>query len=375
MRAALALAERGLGATWPNPSVGCVIVRDGRVVGRGRTGLRGRPHAETEALAMAGDAARGAIVYVTLEPCSHHGHTPPCADALVAAGVAMVVVAAGDPDPRVNGAGLARLRAGGVEVVSGVLAAEASETLAGFFARVTQNRPLVTLKLAATLDGRIATRTGASRWITGPAARRAVHALRGRHDAVMVGAGTAMTDDPDLACRLPGFAHRPTVRIVADSRLGLKHSARLVTTAHEHPTWVLYHTDSVSDAVSATDAVPGDILPSRAQRLAEADVRCVPVPAHQSEPGLDLPAALRALATRGLTRVLVEGGARLASALLRADLVDRLVWFSAPGMIGGDGLPAIQGLDVDRLDQMKRFRPAGPPVLLGGDVMTSFTRV
>ena len=234
MRAALALAARGLGATWPNPSVGCVVVApDGRVAGRGRTGLRGRPHAETQALAAAGEAARGATAYVTLEPCSHHGQTPPCADALVAAGIARVVVAAGDPDPRVNGGGLARLRAAGVAVQAGFLEAEAQDTLAGFFSRVRLGRPLVTLKLATTLDGRIATHGGESRWITGPAARQAVHALRGRHDAVMVGADTLAADDPDLTCRLPGYAHRPTVRIVADSRLRTKLSARIVATAHQ----------------------------------------------------------------------------------------------------------------------------------------------
>ena len=210
MRAALALAARGLGATWPNPSVGCVIVSpEGKVVGRGRTGTRGRPHAETNALAMAGAAASRATAYVTLEPCSHHGHTPPCADALIAAGIARVVVAAGDPDKRVNGAGLARLKEAGLTVESGFMAEQAHETLAGFFARVRLGRPLVTLKLASTLDGRIATRTGESQWITGSAARLAVQTLRGRHDAVMTGVHTIHTDDPDLTCRLPATPIAP----------------------------------------------------------------------------------------------------------------------------------------------------------------------
>jgi diaminohydroxyphosphoribosylaminopyrimidine deaminase/5-amino-6-(5-phosphoribosylamino)uracil reductase len=374
MRAALALAARGLGATWPNPSVGCVIVNAGRVVGRGRTGLRGRPHAETEALAMAGAAARGATAYVTLEPCSHHGQTPPCADALVAAGIARVVVAACDPDPRVNGAGLARLRAGGIAVEQGFLAGEAEETLAGFFARVRLGRPLVTLKLASTLDGRIATRTGESRWITGPAARRAVQALRGRHDAVMVGVGTLLADDPDLTCRLPGYAHRPTVRVVADSRLRTPPGAGLVRTAHRNPSWILYHTDGLPDGVSAADARPGEILASRAQILAEAGARCIPVP--PGEGGIDPEAALRALGTRGLTRVLVEGGARLAASLLRHDLVDRLVWFHAPGLIGGDGLPALDSLDIDRLAELGRFARIGDgPHAAGADMMTELARI
>ena len=205
MRAALALARRGLGNTWPNPTVGCVVVRDGRVIGRAVTAPGGRPHAEPLALAMAGTAARGATVYVTLEPCCHHGRTPPCTEALIAAGVARVVIASPDPDPRVNGQGIARLRAAGIVVDAGLLAAEAEDVNAGFFHRVRHGRPLVTLKLASTLDGRIATRTGESRWITGEPARRMAHALRGRHDAVMVGVGTVLADDPDLTCRIPGY--------------------------------------------------------------------------------------------------------------------------------------------------------------------------
>jgi len=374
MSAALALAARGLGATWPNPSVGCVIVSPGgRVVGRGRTGTRGRPHAETSALAMAGEAARGATAYVTLEPCSHHGHTPPCAEALAKAGVARVVVAAGDPDPRVNGAGFAHLRAQGIEVQTGFMEAEAAETLAGFFSRIRLGRPLVTLKLASTLDGRIATSSGQSQWITSPAARRAVQALRGRHDAVMVGAGTLLADDPDLTCRLPGYAHRPTVRIVADSFLRTPRTARIVATAHRNPSWILYHTDSLPEGVRATDAKPGEILPSRAQLLAEAGARCILVPKH--EQGIDLPGALTALGTRGLTRILVEGGAQLSASLLRSDLVDRLIWFHAPGLMGGDGLPSINPFGVRDLTQMKRFLPASTgPSAMGDDVMTEFTR-
>lgn len=374
LRAALALAERGLGTTWPNPSVGCVIVdANGHIVGRGRTGLRGRPHAETQALAMAGTAAKGATAYVTLEPCSHHGQTPPCADALVAAGITRVVVAAGDPDPRVSGAGFARLRAAGIAVQEGFMAHEAAETLAGFVSRIRTGRPLITLKLATTLDGRIATRTGESRWITGPAARRAVHALRARNDAVMVGAGTLAADDPDLTCRLPGAAARPTVRIVADSRLRTPVDSRMVTTAHANPTWLLYHTDSLPDDVTLYGAPPGELVPSRAQRLAEAGARCILVPA--AEDGIDLPQSLRALGTRGLTRVLVEGGARLASSLLRADLVDRIVWFHAPALIGGDGTPSVQGWGVDELVRMRRFKWTGDPLPIGGDVMTSLARI
>ncbi len=359
MSAAIALAARGLGATWPNPSVGCVIVApDGRIVGRGRTATGGRPHAEVAALAMAGAAARGATAYVTLEPCSHHGQTSPCAEALIAAGIARVIVAQGDPDPRVNGAGLARLRAAGIEVQAGIMASEAHETLAGFFTRVRLGRPLVTLKLATTLDGRIATRSGESRWITGPAARSAVHRLRAQHDAVMTGIGTVLADDPDLTCRMPGYAHRPTVRIVADGTLRTPLTARLIATSHEAPTWLLYHAENRQ----AT------------QTLEQAGAICMEVPKAGAGQGIDLQAALVALGTRGLTRILVEGGAELAASLLRSDLIDRIVWFHAPSLMGGDGKPALLPLGVEQIGQLETFVRMRGPTALGPDVMTEFSR-
>ncbi|MCQ4158965.1 bifunctional diaminohydroxyphosphoribosylaminopyrimidine deaminase/5-amino-6-(5-phosphoribosylamino)uracil reductase RibD [Roseomonas sp. GC11] len=341
MRAALALAARGLGNTWPNPSVGCVIVAaDGQVVGRGWTAPGGRPHAETEALARAGAAARGATAYVTLEPCCHWGRTPPCADALVAAGVARVVIALRDPDPRVDGGGIARLRAAGIAVSTGLLEAEARALNAGFLKRLTRNLPLLTLKLATTLDGRIATRAGESQWITGPEARRAAHALRGRHDAVLVGSGTALADDPDLSCRLPGFTPVPTVRVVADARLRLPATARMLR-AGGGPVWV-----------ATRPGHPEALLaPLRA-----AGAEIIEVPEAEGHPGLDPAALLRALAARGLTRVLAEGGAALAAALLRAGLVDRLAWFHAPGLIGGDGRPALDALPLELLSAMPRYR-------------------
>ena len=260
MRAALALARRGLGNTWPNPAVGCVIVRNNRVVGRAVTAPGGRPHAEPQTLAMAGDAARGTAAYVTLEPCCHHGRTPPCTDALIGAGIARVVIAARDPDPRVNGQGVAKLRAAGIAVEEGVLAGEAAEILAGFHQRTTTGRPLVTLKLASTLDGRIATHSGESRWITGEPARRAAHVLRGRHDAILVGVGTVIADDPDLTCRLPGFRPTRIVRVVADSHLRTPLTARLVATARETPTWMLirHGTDATRRHAFADARYPAD---------------------------------------------------------------------------------------------------------------------
>ena len=356
MRAALGLAQRGLGNAWPNPSVGCVLVRDGRVVGRAVTAPGGRPHAEPLALAMAGEAARGATVYTTLEPCCHHGRTPPCTDALIAAGVARVVVATRDCDPRVNGAGLARLRAAGIVVEEGLLAAEAEEVNAGFFSRVRRGRPLLTLKLASTLDGRIATHSGESRWITGEPARRMAHALRGRHDAVMVGVGTVLTDDPDLTCRLPGYKPVSSVRVVADSHLRTRLTCRLVATAAHTPTWLI--------ARNGAD-------PERRRALEAAGASVVTVPPGTA--GVDLSAALVALAERGITRVLVEGGAQLAAALLRADLVDRIAWFHAPTVMGADGWPAAQAFGADRIDAMPRFVRASA-MELGDDMLTELRR-
>jgi diaminohydroxyphosphoribosylaminopyrimidine deaminase/5-amino-6-(5-phosphoribosylamino)uracil reductase len=356
MRAALALARRGLGSTWPNPAVGCVIVRDGRVVGRARTADGGRPHAETEALAMAGAAARGADAYVTLEPCNHTGQTPPCTEALIAAGVARVIVAAHDPDPRVNGGGIARLRAAGIEVITGVLAAEADALQAGFLHRVRQGRPIVTLKLATTLDGRIATRSGESQWITGPAAREAAHALRGQHDAVLAGVGTVAADDPQLTCRIAGYRDRPVIRIVVDSHLRTRLTARLVATASTDPTWMIHR-----------DGVPHE----RLEAFTGAGVRLFAVPG--GERGVDLAAGLAALGAAGLTRVLVEGGAQVAAGLLRDGLVDRIAWFHAPRIVGGDGWPAAQAFGVTDLAGMPRFvRVAARPV--GEDMLSEYER-
>jgi diaminohydroxyphosphoribosylaminopyrimidine deaminase / 5-amino-6-(5-phosphoribosylamino)uracil reductase len=353
-RAALALAQRGLGIVWPNPAVGCVLVREGRVVGRGWTGRGGRPHAETEALFRAGPRARGATAYISLEPCSHHGETPPCAEALIAAGIGRVVAALEDPDPRVCGRGFAMLRAAGVAVETGRCAAEAGEINAGFFSRVRRGRPLVTLKLATSLDGRIAMPSGESRWITGPAARERAHLLRARHDAVMVGIGTVLADDPELTCRLPGLGDRSPVRVVVDRRLRVPRSARLVGGARTIPTWVL---------------TAGSVDAGRRDALVESGVQTIEVDTAGDR--LDLDAALRALGERGITRLLVEGGARLAAALLEARLVDRLIWFHAPLLIGGDGVPAVAGLGVAALADTPAFERLSTEII-GADLLTTF---
>lgn len=357
MRAALSLARRGLGETAPNPSVGCVIVRAGRVVGRGRTAPGGRPHAETVALAMAGEAARGATACVTLEPCAHHGHTPPCAQALIEAGIARVVVGAGDPDPRVNGRGVAMLRAAGIEVIEDVCAAEAMTVNQGFFSVLGRGRPMVTLKLAATLDGRIATRTGESQWITGEDSRRAGHALRGSHDAVMVGVGTALADDPELTCRIEGFRATPLIRVIVDSHLRTRLDGRLARGAGRDPLWIL-HRDGADGA--------------RRDAFAELGARLFEIEA--GEMGVDLVAGLRALGEAGITRLLVEGGGTLAAALLRDDLVDHIEWFTAPAIIGGDGVAAVGGFGLERLGGARRFALVRES-MCGGDSRASYRRL
>ena len=321
MRLALALGRRGHGRVWPNPSVGCVLVKDGSVVGRGWTQAGGRPHAETEALQRAGSRAQGATCYVTLEPCANWGHTAPCAKALVERGVARVVIGCIDPDPRVNGKGIAWLQEAGLDVTVGCLEAEARAAHLGLYRRIMDRRPMVTLKLAQSLDGKIAALTGRSQWLTGALARAAGHALRAEHDAVLVGVGTALLDDPALDCRLPGLTAASPVRVVADRRLRLPLSSRLARSAGRQPLWVVTRSDAPVEA---------------RQGLAAAGAVLLDLP---EDPGgaPDSPAPLLAvLAARGITRLLVEGGMGIASTLLAADLVDRLYLFTAPLVLGDD---------------------------------------
>ncbi len=339
MHAALALARRGLGNVWPNPAVGCVIARDGQVVARGWTQPGGRPHAETVALDRAGDAARGATAYVTLEPCSHHGATGPCADALAAAGIMRVVVPIPDPDPRVSGDGLRRLAAAGVAVETGLLADRARELNQGFLMRVERGRPFVTLKLAVSLDGRIATHSGDSQWITGEDARAAAHGLRATHDAVAVGIGTVLADDPHLTCLLPGLPVRPAVRVVFDSPL----TRRLIARVEDAPTWIVTLSDSVHGASA-----------ERAQALRDLGVTMVPVAAARTG-RVSIAAALQALGDAGLTRLLVEGGGKLAAAFLAERLVDHLVTFRGPVIIGGDGIPSVAAMGLERVSEAENF--------------------
>jgi len=338
MSLALALGRRGMGRTWPNPAVGCVIVKDGRVIGRGWTQPGGRPHAETVALAQAGAAARGATAYVTLEPCAHHGQTPPCANALAHAGIARVVSALTDPDDRVAGKGHAILQQAGIEVTTGVGAAEAAQDHAGFLLTLRESRPFVTLKLATGFDGRIATATGESQWITGPAARRMVHAMRAGHDAVLVGAGTAKADDPALTVRDMGAPSQP-VRIVADSRLSTDPAYRLGRTARQIPVWMCHTAQASADNLTKWQATGAQTLCCRADATGRLDIHNM----------------LETLATRGLTRLFCEGGGRLAASLLAAGLVDQVITFTAGLALGAAGTASVAALPVLPLADHPRF--------------------
>ena len=356
MALALSLGRRGLGLVWPNPAVGCVIVRDGRIVGRGWTAPSGRPHAETRALAQAGSAARGADVFVSLEPCAHHGQTPPCAQALIDAGVARVVVAAGDSDVRVAGRGFAMLRDAGIVVQTGLLEAEALRDHQGFLSRVEQGRPMITLKLASSFDGRIATATGESRWITQAPARRVVHAMRARHDAVMVGGGTVRADDPALDVRDMGVVRQPA-RIVISRRLDIPLTGRLAQTAADIPLVLCHGADAPAGLVDAWAGLGAHLLP------------CV-----QKRGQLDMADVLQKLGAYGFTRVFSEGGSAIAASLLQADLVDHLMGFTAGVVIGAEGVPGIGAMGLAQLAHAPRFDLTQVQAV-GPDVMHAWVRV
>src|SRR5262245_1291852 len=353
MARALELAAAGLGRTFPNPPVGALFVRGGRILGAGFHTRAGAPHAEVEALRAAGGRVRGATLYITLEPCTHHGRTPPCVEALLALGLRRVVVAMPDPNPRVRGRGIARLRRAGIPVVLGVGAGEARALTAGYRSWIARRRPLVVLKLAVTLDGRIAAAGGDARWISGPPARTLGHALRDMADAVLVGAGTVRADDPRLTCRLPG-GRNPLRIVLAGKALALPTRARVF--AGNAPTLVITAVGAPARQVAALRrrGVEVVLLPGRAGRVSFA-------------------AVVRLLGARGLTMLLIEGGGSVAAAALRARVVDRLVLFVAPKLLGGDAVPAIGPLDVRRVARAVRLGSlavgrVGDDIVLEGDV-------
>lgn len=345
MQRAIALAWRARGRVAPNPAVGAVVVREGIIVGEGCTKPPGGPHAEIVALNQAGERARGATLYVTLEPCAHYGRTPPCVDAILRAGIRRVVIAIRDPYPEVDGRGIAALRAAGLEVDVGLEAKAAAAVVAGYLKRLRTGLPEVTLKYAMTLDGRLATRTGHSRWITGPEARRYAHQLRDQHDAILVGVGTVLQDDPELTTRLDpsecgdGGPHHP-LRVVLDSQARTPPTARLLSPAVPGQTLIV-----------TTEGAP----PERVAALRAAGAEIITVPARCGK--VDIRSALFELGARGINSVLVEGGGRVLGSLFDAGLVDRVVAFVAPVLVGGSDAPIpLAGRGVETMEQAVRLR-------------------
>lgn len=356
MELALSLGRRGLGRTWPNPAVGAVVVKDGIIVGRGWTQPSGRPHAETEALRRAGKNAKGATLYVTLEPCSHHGKTPPCVDAVIKAGIARVVSSLEDPNPDVAGQGYAKLRERGIVVDSGLGAAEAARTHAGHFRRMRDGRPQVLLKLAVSADGKAGLAGRKPVAITGEAARVRVHQMRAESDAILVGIGTVLSDDPHLTCRLPGMIERSPVRIILDARLRVPLATSIIGTARDIPTWVI--------AAQNASPVAEDILKAKGVEVFRVEAK---------DGRLDLAAVLQLLAGRGITRLMVEGGPTVASAFVSADLVDEAALFHARKAIGADGIDALQGMPLAALTKSSKLKAVGTETV-GDDTLEMFER-
>lgn len=363
MQMALDLARRAMGRTSPNPMVGAVVVKDGRVVGQGYHARAGTPHAEINALQEAGAQAAGATLYVTLEPCCHHGRTGPCTEAVLAAGVSRVVAAMTDPNPLVAGRGLERLREAGVEVTVGVMEEEARQLNEVFIKYITTRRPFVVLKAAMSLDGKIATRTGESRWITGREARLEVHRLRDRYDAILVGVNTVLLDNPSLTTRLPEGEGKDPVRIIVDSRARTPPQARVITQSSPAPTII---------------AVTPDAPEENLRRLEGAGAKILIVPG--SGPRVDLAALMAELGRREITSVLIEGGAEIHASALEARIVDKVIWFIAPQIIGGRQAPGpVGGEGPARLAEAVELKEVsvdryGPDICVQGYVETGGSR-
>ncbi len=350
MKSALSLAGRGLGRTAPNPSVGCVIVKDGIIIARARTNDGGRPHAESTALSQAGAAAKGASLYVTLEPCAHHGQTPPCVDTIIDAGINRVIIGSKDVDPRTCGKSIQKLKDAGIEVITGILEDECNTLNAGFFSKITKNRPLVTLKMACSMDGKIALASGESQWITGTQARAHVHQIRSRHDAILVGVGTVIADNPSLTTRIDGLSH-DVVRVVLDSDLSIPLDSKLVSTASNTPLCILHNANPRKGV--------GNALDKMGARLHETDCN-------------NLVSVLELLAEQGITRLLVEGGAQIHASFLRVNICDELLIYRAPQIFGGGAKSAFADLDVDILSNSYKFEQVSVQKL-GDDVLESYS--
>jgi diaminohydroxyphosphoribosylaminopyrimidine deaminase/5-amino-6-(5-phosphoribosylamino)uracil reductase len=356
MELALSLGRRGLGRTAPNPAVGAVVVKDGVIVGRGWTQAGGRPHAETEALKRAGKEARGATLYVTLEPCSHQGKTPPCVDAIIRSGIARVVSALEDPNPEVAGQGYAKLRERGIAVETGLEAEAAARQHAGHIRRMRDGRPQVLLKLAASADGKAGLPGRKPAGITGEAARARVHQMRAESDAILVGIGTVLSDDPHLTCRLPGMMDWSPVRVILDARLRIPLATSIIGTARETPTWVF--------TTANASPVAEDILKAKGVEVFRVDGK---------DGCLDLNAVLKALAGRGITRLMVEGGPTVAAAFIKADLIDEAALFRSPNPLG-EGIDVLEGLPLTALTKSPKLKPVASEAV-GGDALETFERI
>ena len=357
MNIALRLADRNIGNVYPNPSVGCLIIKNDRVVGRGWTQLGGRPHAEAMALGQAGPNAAGATVYSTLEPCSHFGQTPPCSDALIAAGIKRLVGGMRDPDPRVNGNGFLKLREAGIEVTDGVQEELAIELNKSFVSKIKNKSPVVTLKLATSIDSKISTKMGESKWITGNQARHSVHFQRSRHDAILTGIGTVIADDPMLNCRIKGLEDRSPVRVILDTKLKISANNQIASSAAEYETIVFTTNEAKHGKQVQLEKLGIKIEPTEMDKNGKVSIIAV----------------LEALADNGITSVLVESGGQLAAEFIRLNLVDYLLVYRAPIVIGGDGVAAIGNVGLSTLNMavpFERIQTEG----LGIDLLDTYRR-
>jgi diaminohydroxyphosphoribosylaminopyrimidine deaminase/5-amino-6-(5-phosphoribosylamino)uracil reductase len=344
---ALNLAKRGVGITAPNPSVGCVIVKDGQIIATGVTSKGGRPHAEFTALQKAGDAAKGATAYVTLEPCSHHGKTPPCADILIKAGIAKVVIATKDTYKKVSGSGIKRLKDADIDVVEDVCQERARQINEGFFSVQERGRPYITLKLATSINSKIADKDGNSKWITGEDTRRYAHYLRAKNDAILIGSGTAIKDDPMLNCRLPGMEEQSPIRVILDNDLKTPIDSNLVKTANAIPTYIFCSAGANN------------------KKLTESGVFV-----HSCTSNVKLSEVLEVLTAKGVTRLLVEGGSKVAASFLSEGFVDEIIWMRAPKSIPDDGIDAILGLDIENISTMNFSKISQYKII--DDVVTTY---
>lgn len=357
MEIALRLADRNTGNVCPNPSVGCLIVKDDRIVGRGWTQEGGRPHAEVMALEQAGEKSIGASVYTTLEPCSHFGKTPPCSDALISARIKRLVAAMKDPDPRVDGMGFVKLRDAGIEVVEGVLGREAEALNRGFIKRIKEKLPFITLKMAMSIDSRIATKTYDSQWITGEEARHSSHFFRSKHDAILTGVGTVLADNPLLNTRISGLEHRSPIRIILDTKLRTPIDAQIVSTATKHRT-IIFTTVAAEE--------------TKKKQLESFGVQVVTINGDESG-RVSLIEALRSIADRGVNSILVECGGTLCTEFIKSNLIDEFLVYRAPIILGGDGIAAVEGFGVSDLSAAPNFKQSGI-TQLGADTLESYKR-